>query len=803
MNVKKVGQLCLRDFCAHLVVAVATAASIAAVISGCQLNTQESAEPPLPFKLGGATANCFTPSLASVEKYFKSAASAEEIDTAFTCFSGALDMFVTFSRGSRQSDSYSAQELRTFLERYFLGGLRLSDSLLEEVMRVKQALLGGAGDHLSKKEIYRLIEVLETLRREANRLRLHVSLLNLSIPQDDPSLDPVLLEQAISDFAFSMDTLGALLGQSKQIYRVESMKTLLMEFQGLYQGSSTWKGPSWFSEKMPLIAATKALIIRPNGNEILPNEWKPLFSNIGRIYGLFLRLRYAMSGRDLFRDEGLNQLEIGLTEVFDIFSVALASKNDGKIGYALINAVLDGLEVTNSTSPAVTDSTSPEALPLKIQTIRELVPVLLERIFNPILQEGIVSAPRLDPRDSQSARGVREAQGGITPVNLGRIREALFSWIEMQRLWSRLELEAVRRNPALAGQPVPMKMVREIWGALQPVNREAWEDLKSLFDRPLPLATRPSGTLQFLRAKDMVVDFESFKNLNWKQAIVRTLGYGYVADPKGLRMSGVTLEQFEEVFHDLRATAVDLKFLSPNDRTIWKTGFNIGNMFLFSSNADDRLGFHEAVDLFVFSFASSSIAKKIRADVDLNCTALEPDDMKLPKIEAKCWRGRVQAGYSSFFEDLPGWVKETGRFGAGSWRRFFGNLETASRKVENPTGPLSSSEMDRAISIQHYIESMFTRWDSNRDGVLTQTEATKAFFLFKQLLRNASGFSDEQEVLALYMYLLAYGNPPDDSRFGDIVKWMWWKGNPVVWEARVRASRARVTQIFGALAAQI
>ena len=72
--------------------------------------------------------------------------------------------------------------------------------------------------------------------------------------------------------------------------------------------------------------------------------------------------------------------------------------------------------------------------------------------------------------------------------------------------------------------------------------------------------------------------------MNWKQTVVRVLGYGYVADPKGLRMSGITLDQFEEVFKDFRAVAVDLKFLEPDDVTIWKTGFTIANIFLFSSN---------------------------------------------------------------------------------------------------------------------------------------------------------------------------------------------------------------------------
>jgi len=780
------------SFASLLFSRVFSVALLSAALAGCGLNTLEAVPGEAPLKLSGPTENCMSESLKHLESYFKGSASTEQVDTAFACVSGALEMFTTYGRGTSDRDSFSSIELRTFLERHFLGNLKLSDSLLNEVMRVKIAILGGSPDRLTKAELTRLVEVLDILRIEALRLRPYVDILNQRLPSDGQSVDPSHLEQAISDFTFTMDTLGALLGKSRQVYKLENLKTLLQDFQGLYEGRSNWKGPEWFAQQMPLIVSAKALLIRPAGESISPDEWQLLFSHVGRSYGLFLRFKYAITGRDLFFGEGLAQIEIGILEVAGILEEAIEAKGDGKISYQIMRDFVLALGASGSFD-----------LPVQASTIADLLEPLLEKIFNPIVL-GVENANRLDPKDPLSVRGERAAQGGLTRTNLHRIRDTVLGWVETQEFWERLEVEAMRKDPTLKkGQPIPLKVVRPIWASFRPVFAEPWADLKSIFDRPLPPSTRENGTVIFENSKKIVYDRKSFRELNWKQQVVRTIGYGYISDPEGLRMSGITLDQFEKVFIAFRQLAIDLDFLEKSDNEIWKTGFSISNIFLFSSNGDDRIGYHEATDLFVVSFASSVIRDGIEADLLLNCEAGPLDDGGRPTLKASCWRKQIKAGYTDFLSDIPGWVRQAKGFGSGSWRKFFENMEKASRKIDNPSGPLASSERSRAISIHHYIESLYTRWDSNRDDRLSLTEADKSFFLFKRILKDASGFNNEDEVRALFFYLLAYGAPPDDGDLGDIVTWLWWKSNPDQWPSRVSASREKLAQIFGNLAAEL
>lgn len=760
-------------------------------LTACQLNTQEEVPKDPPLKLSGPTENCFGESLKTFENYFQGLSKPKEIDDAFVCVSGALELFSKYGRGSANNESFSSIELRAFMERHFLGSLKLNDTLLTEVMRLKQVLLGGALDRMTKIEIARLIEVLETLRIEAQRLRPYIEILSqdedLAAPR---SVDASILEQALSDFTFTLDTIGSLMGDSKQPYALENLKILLLELQALYNGRSNWKGPDWFAKQMPLIAAAKAALVRPQGDTVQPGEWRLLLADVGRIYGLFLRFKYAIQNRDMFYGDGLAQIEIGVHQVSALLEDAIDAKGSGRIDMALLLEVCDALGKTDAFK-----------LPIQASTIAGLLEPFLERILNPVVIDS-VRGPKFDPSDARSAKGFRRDQGGLTKENLKLLREAVLGWIEMQQLWERLEKEAVRKNPSLSGKPIPILTVRALWKTYSAHSQEAWSDLKSLLERPLPLAVHPDGRLMLVPTKSIAIDRNSFSGLNWKQQIIRTLSYGYVSDPRALRMVGITRNQLKEVFDDFWQLTLDLGFLDKTDGDIWKTGFTISNIFLFSSNGDERLSFHEAVDLFVFSFASSVISKeKVRADVHKNCELLELDPAGLPKIRTACWRTWFRSGYQKNFSTIPGWTAIARTWNNDSWNEFFGHMEKASRKPYNPSGPLMSSEMDRVVSIHHYIEAVYTRWDLNRDGRLSMAEADKAFFLFRKILREASGFTKDEEVRALYFYLLTFGKPPES--FGNKLYWLWWKKTPEEWEKRVSADRAMLAQIFGNLAASL
>ena len=61
-------------------------------------------------------------------------------------------MFSTSTRGANPT-YYTSRELREFLQTFFLGDIQVSDRLLTEVFRLKQVLIGGDIDKLTRAEI--------------------------------------------------------------------------------------------------------------------------------------------------------------------------------------------------------------------------------------------------------------------------------------------------------------------------------------------------------------------------------------------------------------------------------------------------------------------------------------------------------------------------------------------------------------------------------------------------------------------------------------------------------------------------
>ena len=762
-------------------------ATLTVAVSACGLSTQDKSAAGDPLSVDNQASACMSDSLDSIEAYFKGEAQAGEIERAFECVDTALETFTNFTRGTRERNSYSTQELRSFLERYFLGDIRLSDSFLNEAMLIKQFLLGGEATQITRLELDRARRIMGVLKTEAVRMRPYVRLLNRSLPDQGASWDPSRIEQGLSDFSYTMDQLGALFAQAREPYKLDSFGKLLTEFQKLYRGRSNWTGPQWFAKQMPLLTAAKALFIRPGGDRIAPDEWRSIFSITGRLYGLFLRFQYLISGRDLLRGEGLAQIEISINEVADVLEGAIDAKGTGVIDYGILDDFIDAVYASGAFETTIRSS-----------TVKNLARPVLEKILNPPRISARLRP--LDPRDPRTARGERSPQNGLTKVNLARARSALLGWIENQQMWERVEREAVRQTPALAGKAIPINTVTRLWKSYKPIYVESWSDMLAVLEKEVPLSTAANGTMIWQRDRARItLDRAGFNGINWKQALVRHLGYGYVADPSRLRMDGILLDQFEEVFRDLRWIAVDLEFLAPDDETIWSTGFQIANIFLYSSDGNDRLGFLEAVDLFVFSFAGSPISDRARTAVYRSCTPRGPDSTGRQKVDEACWARTIRSNYTQIFADMREWVRHTREFDEGWWQGFFHHLSRSSRK-QPASGAMASGEMDRAISIHHYIEAIYVRWDTNRDGRLSLAEADRAFYLFKPILKKASGFTDDEEVRALYMYLLSYGEPPDRSSLSSIVSWLWFKNNTDTWDSKVNANRYRILQIFGNLA---
>src|ERR1035437_4770982 len=96
--------------------------------------------------MGGALFGCLSNFNKTVIDYFSGTATPAAVSGLFDCSKAALTLFLNNTRGETPG-GYAPDELRNFLNTYFLGGagapLQLSGDFAHSAMVLKQAIFGG------------------------------------------------------------------------------------------------------------------------------------------------------------------------------------------------------------------------------------------------------------------------------------------------------------------------------------------------------------------------------------------------------------------------------------------------------------------------------------------------------------------------------------------------------------------------------------------------------------------------------------------------------------------------------------
>jgi hypothetical protein len=733
----------------------------------CQLSIQDKPEIQSVLKVASAEQNCLAASLPVVQRYFSAKVNPIELSDAWDCFGGAVGTFLTYARG-RNNNYFTAQEIRSFMERNFLDKLRISNDLLSETMAIKQLLVGGLADRITREELLHSLEVLQVLKAESLRLLPYVEILTLDAdPKSKIDFEPAAKALIESSQAISGLFGPGRLGRSQKDYEIKRLGHFLEEFQSLFSRSSGWTGPQWIVDRIPLAVAAKAVLLRPGGSTIHSDEWVDLIQTGAKLYVSYLRFHYFLEGRDLWSMASLPSLTRLAVDSFAIVESAIGFKDNKQIEFAQINALVDEVK-------------KPKIAKFKItaETTKALIAAGVNQVLTSVDRDGS-----------------RQKNNGLTLKHLNAARELVMGWLDMQRLWGELQWTAVARNPSLAFAPLPWSVVRELWSTLESPYQISYGNLKTVFQRPEPLTFSGDGIVVFSKKLDShFVDETVFRSLNWKTLAARALIDGYSGDPAANRFKGLTAEEFQEFYVMIRPLGEELGLIAKDDGTLWNSIFNESNMFTLSANGDDHLGFNELIDYISYAESSSVVWHGIYRNLAGKCHDLGPDIFGFSTFDVECFRIQFQSKFSDYFNYFSHWTQLAAALGDPEWKAFQMEFENAARKGRFSDVPIDSTDLNRIAMVAHYIEGIFARFDEDNNGEFSVGEAKAAFPLFRKILTDFSGFESDDDVLALFTYLLKYGEPPGRAPMS-LVKWKWWKNNPTKWE--LNADRRTLLRIIG------
>lgn len=269
----------------------------------------------------------------------------------------------------------------------------------------------------------------------------------------------------------------------------------------------------------------------------------------------------------------------------------------------------------------------------------------------------------------------------------------------------------------------------------------------------------------------------------------------------------------------------DMRIFDPSD-TFISSRFLEANIFMPKGNGDKFMDLFELGDLVTVIFSGLKVNDKLESSIRNQCQIHKDGKGKefvlfscmsehhyvaarkyMPQMpEFKSYLDRLASGDRNVdpqneFQDIRG------RPGFGKWNQVFREtLKATGWKPNRGYGAIKQESVYLSEGLYypfvvHYMELLYSRFDSTKNNILQTSEARRAFPTFRPLLRDLakeqiqSGLLKESDLLAVFTFILRYQEEPGLS---NIFRWLTWKSFPDRWDVWV--GRTQMAQILGYIA---
>lgn len=706
---------------------------------------------------------CISTALPNISLFFTAEASDKQLAQSWDCLSGAVNMFERYVRGSVDENSFTDQEFRAFLEKYFMGELKISDGLLASGMKIKQIFLGGSNTIITRAELIFLENFINKIKTETLELN---PFMHAMILDKNTKMSPQDLEKLEAKLVTAAEHIGDILNNSQNSYEFSDIKDCLTEIAALFdQMGKHWSGPKYMNEHMNTLFTIKSLLVRPKGDSIAPTEWKELLVTGAKAYAIYLRYFYVLDPEPkLTTGYGLDQLVITVQKAQSILQESIDRKKEKYISLELLQqAVATVFDEGIITNPKI-----------KKDTFVKLMNPIITKVYGPAYKSKRYISP------------------GIDAKVLTMMSNDFFGWADVQKTYD--IITANQKNPKMSLNMIDL--TKEWQKIITPYSVQADEMIK-IFTREYPLQLRQNGALLFEPHTEVIpVEQETLTSLNWRRLFVTVLSRAYTEDADQYHYTGISKAGFYDFYKDIRQFGIDMKFLDPRDQNIWNSLFIESHMFFLASDKSDRFNFQQGMDIISYAMTSSKFSSRAYNDMRTKCQNFELDVYQLPMLDVYCFRSQMYKNFGLYFQEMNHWIRAYQGWTQSQWDDFLVSLETVGRVKGNSNDHMESADLDKISMIMAFIESIYVRFDKDQNETISLEESMSFYPLVHDLLAEAAGTNSESNLEAVYTYIMKYGDAPSKSVLG-LLKVFLWKLNKKNWQYEL--DRAQLVKILSAL----
>ncbi|MGE3262231.1 MAG: hypothetical protein AB7K68_10670 [Bacteriovoracia bacterium] len=740
--------------------------TLALAFSGCSLRLNDKVEKaPLNVSLGGG---CLSNSGKILSRFAEGSATAAELEGFWDCTEKSVTTFNSHTEGDTLN-SYKANDLARFLSKYFLNGKEIPPGLINEVMVLKQSILGGRSDEITRKELNDVLRIMKVARRVTARLRPHMPVRAETFITRSYSKDQ--FEEAIVEFQAGMNEIAESLKDTQGAYSFDHFGALFTELgKFLYpdnKGDSEWVKTvlNWTQALRP----AKAIFVSPPKDEILAADWFTIYRMAPRYYSLYLRARFYSHGEHNYAyGPGLLRLESLFDDSIQLFSQVLDQRREGEIKSEEIDELLVAMNSAGMLGG------------MEFDTVRAGVKLVFGKLFRvedtgkgyTIRKENFAQLSRTFHFATEGLRALEaiyRAKFGENGFETQGLKTEDFASFTTEHL---LESTLLRDQVSRAAVESLVKTAGEI-NTVFP-GRSLHVLIPSGKNRP-KLSLQHMAKMHLMRS-------------------VNRLLIGAYAGPKADSLTEAQLKSLlDDIFPILRDPKVKLADAETQE-SFPKRLFE-ASLFLPSSDGDKGLTMNEAIEFESLLLSTIYYANTVHNNLALACgTAAENGKFA---IKARCFRKNWLKQASLIWSSIPGTAQYFKQLTDRNQEVLFTRLENFLRKGRSAEDNFTISDTRAFILLPYYVELLFARFDRNHDGLLENEEAELAYPVFLPFLKEKCierGKPDPKDHHAIYMYLLANRSLPTAENWGEAISYAWRRY--VAGDKAFKADRGQVVEIF-------
>ncbi len=785
----------------------------------CGLKTGEKAPELAPPSFNGRGYSCVGQIPQHLEKFASDELNDGQITDFVQCLQKAFTTFVQLTRGKHQ-DSYAPEEIRRFLQTFFLRERPITDNLMREFMVIKQVLVGGELTVVTRTEIADLIAFLEDVRREAIRIRPFVKFLNPRlIVNQEPNDIGRHLSEANETLRQSIRVISLRLQGGQRDYSFSNLATLMTEFRLFVRWEEHFKNHQPVAAWVELFKTFKRATLTstyPDG--LRTTEWAPFLQTLSRWYLAYIQYRVGVKDRPMLQGVGLqNTIHLG-QELFELVGDAIHRQPNKVLEVSLVNALIASAQGL-------------DWLPKKIrpESVERFTRALIDRIF----------------ADDKAVPGRNQADGITLPV-LTLMQYEFYRWAQIQmRLDQRENVERRERPPS----PVPSLQTfflppPDVRAKLRNVRDADWEHFQKVKTKIRPIFNENKDRVTLANEADfgrlrLSHDFHQLSAMNLLRSAVGMLYRGY-ADLSGRQWdwdSGLKSSQLQAFYDDVRDLAVDLALADPRVSNTGNRAFIEGNLFTHSADgvafdvSKSRLTFVEAMELLAYIYSGGRTAtdiynklagiNKLRPDLPPQpiCILGPADQNGEATLDRECVKQKLPDLIKEYAGNLPGLKQYLHSAPASEREMLVKNLLDAAFSPKHSQIPwVERNELSIIAVVLHYLEAVVIRFDANRNGVLSGEELRSAAPLFSGFIQRYAKDHKQKDLSprqaeGVFLYILAYKAFPTDWNFIRVTylsydwKWEfnfgWGLKLPVEFNQNISLSRSELSSVFRVIVAKL